>query len=154
MLHEEVDDSTAAPATARGTPESTDLEPLALQLARFVVKSSPLIAAVLELVLLPATLLASQRLSLLVGTCFHVLLAVPLPPSSFYPFSMVCLALFALLLPIHRSTQGVDIVNLWLGNLKVNQFATPLSPALERGVALGLVVAVFTAIFAALRMPF
>eukprot|EP00442_Polarella_glacialis_P052727 CAMPEP_0115064218 /NCGR_PEP_ID=MMETSP0227-20121206/9555_1 /TAXON_ID=89957 /ORGANISM="Polarella glacialis, Strain CCMP 1383" /LENGTH=601 /DNA_ID=CAMNT_0002449835 /DNA_START=40 /DNA_END=1842 /DNA_ORIENTATION=+ len=40
-----------------------------------------------------------RRLTVCLGAVFHLALALPLPPASFYPFSASCLALYVLLLP-------------------------------------------------------
>eukprot|EP00913_Durusdinium_trenchii_P006703 g6300.t1 len=42
---------------------------------------------------------ACIRLAVVLGAIFHLMLALPLPPASFYPFSASCLALYPLLVP-------------------------------------------------------
>lgn len=88
------------PAWLKGSP-----------LAAFVLETSPGAAATFE-VILPALLAAAgppgdsgaprgfcRRLGVSLGAVFHLMLALPLPPASFYPFSASCLALYALELP-------------------------------------------------------
>eukprot|EP00439_Symbiodinium_sp_Y106_P074435 s371_g14.t1 len=68
--------------------------------ATFVLETSPGAAAAFE-VILPALLAAAgppgfcRRLGVSLGAVFHLMLALPLPPASFYPFSASCLALYA-----------------------------------------------------------
>ncbi|CAJ1397107.1 unnamed protein product [Effrenium voratum] len=82
------------------------LVPPGSSLCRLILQQAPHGAAVFE-VLLPAVLLlagppgsrspwqgACARFGVVLGAIFHLMLALPLPPASFYPFSASCLALY------------------------------------------------------------
>ncbi|CAK9035643.1 Uncharacterized protein SCF082_LOCUS21377 [Durusdinium trenchii] len=84
--------------------------PAGSQLSQVALASAPHAAAVFE-VLLPGLLTVAPpgrsaawqgaciRLAVVLGAIFHLMLALPLPPASFYPFSASCLALYPLLVP-------------------------------------------------------
>ena len=84
--------------------------PAGSTLSKLILETAPHAAAVFE-VLLPGLLVVAPpsrsmawqgaciRLAVILGSIFHLSLALPLPPASFYPFSASCLALYPLLMP-------------------------------------------------------
>eukprot|EP00435_Cladocopium_sp_Y103_P024343 s1242_g5.t11 len=84
--------------------------PAGSSLSRLLLESAPYAAVAFE-VFLPSLLAlappgrstfwqgACIRLAVVLGSIFHLTLALPLPPASFYPFSASCLALYPLLMP-------------------------------------------------------
>merc|ERR1711939_173077 len=63
-------------------------------LLNLLVQYAPYAAVATEFLILPLTSLNFPRCFVTIGVCFHIFLAVPFPPSSYYPFSLVSLALY------------------------------------------------------------
>lgn len=78
----------------------------------WIIKYAGYGALLSEMVLLPFSLLLCKEVFLVLGIGFHIFLAFPLPPSSYFPFSMVSLALYPLVLTEAQSTVLFSRLNL------------------------------------------
>lgn len=68
---------------------------------------------------------ASLRLFFFVGSFFHLIICLPLPPMSVYPFSMLMVPMFALLLP----PESIPLLQFLLSDFKVVAAAVGIASA-------------------------
>ena len=97
---------------------------LAHKFADFIIRTAPKQAALIE-ILLPFLLILWRlscksisfkifRVLIVIGALFHLIICLPLPPLSVYPFSMVMVPMYVLLLP----NESVELIekrtsNIW-----------------------------------------
>ena len=96
---------------------------LAHKFADFIIRTAPKQAVLIE-ILLPLLLLlwrtSSRRIShkifcilIVTGALFHLIICLPLPPLSVYPFSMVMVPMYVLMLP----NESVELIEKRLSNI-------------------------------------
>lgn len=97
---------------------------LSFTFANGIISTAPHIAAFIEIAL-PSLLIIWKmsssklcfKLLICIAAAFHLIICLPLPPLSVYPFSMVMVPMYILMIPI-ESTQRIRQItsNMWLNS--------------------------------------